>query len=151
MAETAVGVFNQMYAADLVSEALRGDGISADAIRLVSKSAGVVDSSSSTPSIDFGAALAQNLHSMGATEEESEAYVASVQRGGVLMFVTGTREQADHAASLMDAHGAGQIEEFAGSVPMLPGIQVGEIGANSISFKEDRSRARESGARVFTW
>lgn len=88
---------------------------------------------------------------MGATEGECESYVSSVQSGSTLLFVTGTAAEADQAASLMNAHDAIQIEEFAGAVPMLPGVHLGEIASGSISLKEDRARARSEGAKVFTW
>lgn len=152
MAETAVGLFQESNAVDRVMDGLRGEGISSGAIRVLSKPTGMaVDSATSTPSVDFGAALAKDLLSMGATEEECEAYVGSVQTGSALMFVTGTPAEASTAASLMNAHGAVQIEEFAGAAPMLPGIHVGEIVAGGISLKEDRIRAKTDGARVFTW
>jgi hypothetical protein len=89
---------------------------------------------------------------MGASEAECDAYVTSVQNGSVVMFVTGTAEQADKAASLMNQNGAVEIEEFAGAAPMLPSIRVGDVSASGgISLKEDRTRAKSEGARVFTW
>jgi hypothetical protein len=152
MAETAVGLFEQSQAAERVVEALTAQGIASSAIRVLSKPTGMaVTSVTSTPSVDFGAALAKDLRCMGATEEECEAYVTNVQSGCFLMFVTGTAPEAHSAASVMNAHGAIQIEEFAGAVPVLPGIHVGEIEASGISLKEDRARARTEGARVFTW
>jgi len=152
MAETAVGLFELEENADLVLNALRRNGFSSGAIRVLSMPVSLpVDSSTSTPGLDFAAALAKDLHSMGASDGECEFYVSRVQDGNVLVFVTGTTEEADQAASLMDAHGALQIEEFAGVAPMLPAVHMGEIGANAISIKEDRARANASGARVFTW
>jgi hypothetical protein len=152
MAETAVGLFEHESNADLVLDGLRRNGFSSEAIRVVTMPMGMaVDSPTSTPGIDFAAALAKDLRSMGASEGECEYFVSSVQSGSTLIFVTGTLDEADQAASLMDAHGAAQIEEFAGVAPALPPVHVGEIGANVISIKEDRVRANASGARVFTW
>ncbi len=149
MAETAVGLFEEAKYAEEVASVLRENGFSPSSIRVLSKPTGI--SVTSTPSVDFGAALAQDLRSMGATEGECESYVSSVQSGSTLLFVTGTAAEADQAASLMNAHDAIQIEEFAGAVPMLPGVHLGEIASGSISLKEDRARARSEGAKVFTW
>ena len=152
MAQTAVGLFEQSHDVDLVLNGLRAEGISSDAIRVLSKPSGMaVNSKTSTPTVDFCSALAKDLRSMGASEEECEVYVDNVQNGSKLMFVTGTAEEADRAVSLMNTYGAVEIEEFAGAVPLLPSIHAGEIAPSGISVKEDRVRAKSVGARVFTW
>lgn len=153
MAETAVGLFEREENADLVLNTLRRNGFASDAIRVLSRPvAASVSSPTSTPGIDFAAALAQDLRAMGATEGECDYYVSGVQGGNVLVFVTGTVDEADQAASLMNTHDAIQIEEFAGAAPMLPAIRVGEVSASGgISLKEDRTRAKSEGAKVFTW
>jgi len=153
MAQTAVGLFQQSHDVDLVLNGLRAEGISHDAIRVLSKPSGMaVNSKTSTPTVDFCSALAKDLRSMGASEVECEAYVENVQNGSKLMFVTGNAGEADRAVSLMNTYGAVEIEEFAGAVPLLPSIRVGEIGASGgISLQEDRTRAKTEGARVFTW
>jgi hypothetical protein len=153
MAQTAVGLFEHTHDVDLVLNGLRAEGIPSESVRVISNPSGMaVDSMTSTPSVDFRAALCKDLLSMGATEDECEAYVSSVKSGSLMMFVTGTGPEADKAAALMNENGAVQIEEFAGAVPMLPSIHVGEIAATGgISLKEDRTRAKSEGARVFTW
>jgi hypothetical protein len=153
MAETAVGLFEETASAERVASLLRTHGFSADAVRSISRPLGTtVTSPTSTPGLDFAAGLARDLRSMGATEEECEAYVSQVQEGGTLLFVTGTLDEANQAASLMNENGATEIEEFAGAMPALPAVHVGEVAATGgISLKEDRSRANTPGARVFTW
>jgi len=153
MAQTAVGLFERSHDVDLVLAGLRAEGISSDAIRVLSKPSGMaVDSATSTPSVDFCAALTKDLRSMGASEGECEAYVVSVQNGSILLFVSGDADEADKAVSLMNEGGAVEIEEFAGAAPMLPSIHVGDVAASGgISLKEDRTRAKSEGARVFTW
>lgn len=152
MAQTAVGLFEQSHDVDLVLNGLRAEGISSDAIRVLSKPSGMaVKGKLSTPTVDFCSALAKDLRSMGASEAECETYVDSVQNGDMLMFVTGTAYESDRAVSLMNTYGAVEIEEFAGAAPLLPTTRVGEVGANGISLKEDRTRAKSVGARVFTW
>ena len=152
MAQTAVGLFEQSHDVDLVLNGLRAEGISSDAIRVLSKPSGMgVNSKTSTPTVDFCSALAKDLRSMGASEAECETYVESLQNGNMMMFVTGTPDKADKAAELMDTYGGAEVEEFAGAVPMLPSMHAGEISASGISLKEDRTRAKSVGARVFTW
>jgi hypothetical protein len=152
MAQTAVGLFEHSHDVDLVLNGLRAEGIPSDAIRVLSKPSGMaVNGKLSTPTVDFCSALAKDLRSMGASEEECEVYVGSVQNGDMLMFVTGTAKDADKAVSMMNTYGAIEIEEFAGAAPMLPSIHAGGIGASGISLKEDRARAKSVGARVFSW
>jgi hypothetical protein len=152
MAQTAVGLFDQTHDIDLVLNALRAEGFPADNIRVLSKPSGMaVDSMTSTPTVDFCSALTKDLRSMGASEAECETYVSNVQNGCVLLFVAGTAADADKAASLMNDSGAVEIEEFAGAAPMLPSVRAGEAGAGGIALKEDRTRAKSEGARVFTW
>ena len=152
MAQTTVGLFEQSHDVDLVLNGLRAEGITSDAIRVLSKPSGMgVNSKTSTPAVDFYSALAKDLRSMGASEGECEAYVENVQNGSMMMFVTGTLDEADRAASLMNTYGAAEIEEFAGAAPLLPSMHAGEMGAGGISVREDRARAKNVGARVFTW
>jgi hypothetical protein len=153
MAETAVGLFEDSSTATAVVEALRANGLPENTIRTLSMPAGMaVDSSTSTPGVDFAAALARDLHAMGATDEECQAYVAGARRGNSLVFATGTRVQADTAISVMNAYDPIEIEELAGVASSLPGIHQGEVGAHeSISLKTDHARAQSEGARVFSW
>jgi hypothetical protein len=153
MAETAVGLVEDSGVAGAVAEALRVSGFPSDDIRVLAQPLGLeVTSPTSTPGVDFDAALAADLRSMGASEEEIDAYVEGIRGGGVLVFATGTSAQAETALSVMQAYDPIEIEEFAGSAPALPGIQVGQIGAHDISSKENRARVKSGeGARVFTW
>jgi hypothetical protein len=46
--------------------------------------------------------------------------VKAVRHGGVLVFATGSTEQVDGAAQIMNRHRAAQVEELSGSEPSLP-------------------------------
>jgi hypothetical protein len=155
MAETAVGLFEHPGTADAVVDALRANGIPSNGIRTVSKPAAMpVESATSTPSIDFAAALAQDLSSMGASERECKAYLSGVRRGNVLIFVTGSRPQAETAINVMNAYEPIEVEEFvtAGAAPVLAGVHGKEIEAHDgISLNSDQARAKTEGARVFSW
>lgn len=152
MAETAVGLFEHPGTADAVVDALRASGFPANGIRTLSKPAAMpVDSATSTPALDFAAALSQDLLAMGASEPECQAYLDGLRLGNVLVFATGSVAEAETAIAVMDAYDPIEIEEFAGSAPALPGIHFGNAGAHDISSKIDRSRAKSEGARVFSW
>ena len=90
MSETVVGLFESPIAANQLVAALNANGIASDGIRVLAKPASFpVNSATSTPEIDFGAALYRDLHSMGATDGECEAYLDGLTRGNVLVFATG--------------------------------------------------------------
>jgi hypothetical protein len=153
MAETAVGLFEDAGTADSVVDALRANGIPSNGIRILTKPIGSsVESATSTPSVDFAAALTQDLRSLGATESECDAYMAGVRRGNVLVFATGSSAQAETAISVMNAYEPIEIEEFATAAPALPGVHAGEAGGHEgIRLKTEESRAQSEGARVFYW
>ncbi len=152
MAATAVGLFADTSIADSVVDALRAHGIPDKNIRTLAQPAGLpVNSATSTPSVDFAAALAKDFRSMGATEPEIEGYLSGVRRGNVLIFVSGTLQQADAATAVMNQFTAIEIEEFAGVAPTLPSVHVGEVGLHDASSRISRERAKTDGARLFSW
>jgi len=153
MADTAVGLFAHSDDADEVVNALGMLGFPADAIRVVAQPRGAaVNSSTSTPQIDFAAALGRDLSSMGASEDEREAFLAGIRNGNVLVFATGSATLASSAVELMNNHAAVEVEEFAGAVPTATGSDMGAyVGGHDISSKAGRVRARTEGAKVFSW
>ena len=153
MAETALGLFEDINTANSVVEALRGNGIPASGIRIVSSQAtGLpVDSATSTPGTDLAVALGRDLRSMGASNYESEAYVKGIQNGNALVFATGTTEQARAAIEVMNDHFALDIEEFSGSVPELTPVVAGAVGGPNTTERIEKSRNRTEGAKVFSW
>jgi hypothetical protein len=152
MKTTAVGLFAQSETAEAVVNALRESGIASDEIRVLARPvASSVDSATSTPGLDFVAALAEDLRSMGANDSELEAYLDGVRNGNVLVFASGNAAQADSAAQVMNRFEPAEMHELAGAIPELPAAHVGEVGTNILSMKGDRARAQATGARVFTW
>jgi hypothetical protein len=168
MADTAVGLFENAGVAEAVVDSLRAHGFSSSGIRIVSASA-AVSSSSAAGDASFASKAAGELRSMGASEYESNAYVARLHRGNVLVYVTGTRQQADEAAGIMNEFSALELEEFAtagskvstlgashadmGTInpePLLPESQV-TIGEHETTYTSHTSRAKTEGARIFTW
>lgn len=152
MAETAVGLFQDRESADHVVELLCANGVPRDAIRTVCKHTALpVKSVQVTPSLDFAAALRQDLRAIGATEEECEAYLEGFRKGSVLIFVTGTRSTAENAVALMTRSGSVETEEFEGAAGALPGVHLSEASSHDMREKIARSRMKSEGARLFTW
>ena len=153
MADTAVGLFAHSEDAEAVVGALGIIGFPTESIRVVSQPTGAaVDSPTSTPQIDFAAALGRDLRSMGATDDDCEAFLFGIRNGNVLVFATGTAALAESAVELMNNHAAVEVEEFAGAVPTATGSDMGAyVGGHDISSKAGRVRARTEGAKVFSW
>jgi hypothetical protein len=153
MADTAVGLFAHSEDADEVVNALGLLGFPAESIRVVAQPIGAaVDSATSTPQIDFAAALGRDLRSMGASDGDCEAFLGGIRNGNVLVFATGTAALAESAVELMNNHAAVEVEEFAGATPTATGSDIGAyVGGHDISSKTSRIRARTEGAKVFSW
>jgi hypothetical protein len=151
MAETAVGLFQNAAIAEVVVHALGAHGVAKEGIRVLAEPAvAAVGNATSTPRIDFEAALARDLRAMGATEYECESYVDAVSRGNVLVFVTGSTELANDAADLMSEH-AIAVEEFAGVAPVLPSTSNEPVGNLNPRRQAGEERVRREGVRLFAW
>ncbi|HEX4322094.1 MAG TPA: hypothetical protein VHZ52_14375 [Acidobacteriaceae bacterium] len=159
MAETAIGLFEDIGTAEAVEDALRANGLPTHGIRVIRKPV-ASGGASSIPSPD--STLASELRSMGATQRECEAYVDGVQRGNVLVFATGSHAQSDTAIGVMNAYNPIELEEFAsaqtgihaGAMRTREGITLkGEEASvpEGITLKSEKERARSEGARVFSW
>jgi hypothetical protein len=152
MAETAVGLFEKSTS-DGVVAALRNSGFPNQGIRVVTPPMGAaVGGMMETPLTDFAAAVSRDFRAMGADDAECEAYVAGIRNGHVLIFATGTIQEATSATAVMNRYSAIEVREFAGAAPLLPGIKTESPSATkTISAKEDNIRAKTEGARIFSW
>jgi hypothetical protein len=113
----------------------------------------------SIPHTDFEVGLGRDLKAMGATEEEANVYVREVQRGGVLVFATGSGPEVDNAAAIMSRHGAITVEELVGREPGISraagaGLPLSH-DPNAMPLRDDtqtgRIRQSGEGVRVFVW
>jgi hypothetical protein len=153
MAKTAVGLFENPSSVDEVVRELKASGIPQKDVRVLREPREMAGSGvMSTPHTDFEVELTRELKTIGAAEADAEAYVRGVRRGGVMVFATGSGEQADAAAEIMNRHCAVEIEELCASVPHLPST-VGEDVAPSRdgSVQAGRVRSPGAGARLFVW
>ena len=148
MAKTAVGLFENPGSIDQVVRELKASGI-----RVLGEPRDMAGSGAmSTPHTDFEVELTRELKTIGAAEADAEAYVRGVRRGGVMVFATGSGEQADAAAEIMNRHCAVEIEELTASVPHLPSTVGDDVApGRDGSVQAGRVRSPGAGARLFVW
>jgi hypothetical protein len=152
MARTVVGLFENQGFANQVASELRETRLPLGEIRVVADPLDLsVSSLLSTPHTDFMAALCRDLREIGATDEEAEAYVQGLQKGGTLVLATGTVEQVDAAATIMNQHNAADVEKLAGLEPALPATHLGSGTTRRESILAGRIRQSGGGARIFVW
>jgi hypothetical protein len=104
------------------------------------------------PRIDFEVDLSRELARIGATIPETRAYVEGLRRGGALAFATGSNENVDAAANIMNRHGAVEVKEVAGSEPELSAVgHHSKTPKRNSSVMTGRVRQADGGACVFVW
>ena len=153
MSKTAVGLFENPGVADQVVHDLDASAFPRREIRTLGEprdmgGTGITD----TPHTNFEVGLDRELKTIGASEREANAYVQGVRRGGVLVFATGSNEQVDSAAEIMNRHGAVEVEELIGREPNTGSMIDENMPAiHDISPPTGRIRQSGGGARMFVW
>ena len=104
----------------------------------------------SIPHTDFEVGLTRDLTAFGAGEADAEAYVQGVRHGGVMVFATGSGEQADAAAGIMNRHHAVEIEELIGSEPNLPRTDVEKVALVPIGLSKPEDTARAAAVLAYS-
>jgi hypothetical protein len=153
MAQTAVGLFENPKSVDAVVRDLKAGGFLQSNVRVLSEPADMAGSGlMSTPHTDFEVGLIQELKTIGAAKADAEAYVRGVRRGGVMVFVTGSGNQTNTAAEIMNRHHAVEIEKLNASELHLPGTEGKDTAPDrNNSIQTGRTRSTGDGARLFVW
>jgi hypothetical protein len=153
MTHTAVGLFNNSGFAEEVVNDLKAIGIAADDVRVLAEPRYMhVNGVLGTPEIDFCTELTCDLRAMGATEDEVQTYVRGIRDGGVLVFATGSLEQVEKSAEVMNRHQGTKVEELTGAEAVLHAVaHESAIPAHGYSVQTGRVRHSGGGARVFVW
>lgn len=153
MPKTAVGLFEDRSCADEVVREIEATGFPRYEVRTLGEpldlsASGVM----SIPRIDFEVELYRELCKMGASKTATEAYVDGLRRGGVLVFATGSKDEVDNAADIMNRHGAVEVEEEQAPQPHLhtpsPESLLPESGDQ---VQSGRLRHSGGGACFFVW
>jgi hypothetical protein len=106
----------------------------------------------SFPRLDFEVDLIRELTRIGATKAEAQNYAKGLQRGGALVFATGSNEKVNDAAEMMNRRGAIEVEELIGREPNTGNVIGQSVSpANDGSSQAGRTRQAGSGARLFAW
>lgn len=152
MTRTAVGLFQDQALANQVSAVLKAAGLPPAEVHVLTDPLDLpVTGSLSTPHTDFMASLCRDLREMGATNDEANTYVKGVEKGGALVMATGTAEQVNMAASVMNQHRAADVEQLAGLEPALPATHLGSVTKRPETVSAGRIRQSGGGARIFVW
>jgi hypothetical protein len=153
MARTTVGLFENKALANQVARELEAIGFPPDEVRVFVNPLDLpVTGALSTPHTEFMASLCRDLREIGAKEEEADAYILGVQKGGALVFASGSSEKVDAAAKIMNRNNAADVEELAGMEPALPAtVRAGFQSTRPETMMAGRIRQSGSGARIFVW
>jgi len=134
MPKTVVGLFENPDCVDDVVRDIEALGFPRNQVRTLEEpKAFDVTGVMSFPRLDFEVDLIRSLERIGASESDAKAYLAGLQRGGALVFATGSDENVAAAGDAMNRHGATEVEKTAGSTPQLP-----------ISFRANMTPMRDS-------
>jgi len=153
MSKTAVGLFERPGVAEQVVHDLDASAFPRSEIRVLGEPRDMTgDGVASTPRTDFEVGLNRELTAIGASDREAKAYVQGVRRGGVLVFATGSIEEVDNAARIMNRHDAIELEELVGSRPEI----VSPVGQSMTPIFEGSPQTGRisqpgGGARMFVW
>ena len=156
MSKTAVGLFENPGGAEQVVRDLEASAFPRNEIRILREPLDMaVAGVASIPHTDFEVSLGRDI---GASEGEANAYVQGVKRGGVLVFATGSSEEVDNAAGIMNRHGATKVEELIGRESGIGRAAGGSLplsrDANTPPVESSQTgRIRQSGdgVRMFVW
>ena len=153
MWKTAVGLFEHPDAVDQIVHDLDASAFPRDKIRIIGEPREMEgDGVTSTPRIDFEVGLNRELTAIGASDREADAYVQGVRRGGVLVLATGSNEQVDDAATIMNRHDAVELAELTGIRPETLSLP-GDDTTPPLDGSPQTGRIRQpgGGARMFVW
>jgi hypothetical protein len=153
MSKTAVGLFEHPGVADQVVHDLDARAFPRNEIRILGEPREMSgDGVTSIPRTDFEVGLDRELKAIGASDREARAYVQGVWRGGVLVFASGSNEQVNDAAEIMNRHNAIEVEELIGNEPKTGSTMTGNMTPMlDGSPQTGRISQPGGGARMFVW
>jgi hypothetical protein len=121
MPKTVVGLFENPERVDDVVRDIEAIGFPRNEVRTLEEPRTFdVTGVMSFPRLDFEVDLIRSLERIGASESDAKAYLAGLQRGGALVFATGSDEKVTAAAAVMNRSGAVKVEQDNGPEPQLP-------------------------------
>jgi len=153
MPKTVVGLFENRSMADGAARDIEALGFPRHEVRTVTEPATFeVTGVMSFPRLDFETNLVRGLTRIGATQAQAEVYKKGLQRGGALVFATGTEAEVEVAADIMNREGAVRVAEGSGPEPYVPAAASATM-TPMVDSAVQAGRIRESGggAQFFVW
>jgi hypothetical protein len=152
MPKTVVGLFENPALVDVAVREIEALGFPRQEVRTLQEPANfAVTGVMSFPRLDFEADMSRELTRIGATVPEANAYVEGLRRGGALVFATGSDEQIESAARVMNSYGSVEIGELSGSEPHMPVVAQRHTPRQDSPVLAGRVRESGGGACVFVW
>jgi hypothetical protein len=152
MPKTVVGLFESPELVDNAVREIEAIGFPGQEVRTLREPANfAVTGVMSFLRLDFEADLSRELTRIGATVPEANAYVEGLRRGGAVVFATGSDEQIELAARVMNSYGAREIEEVNGPEPHMPLAPQRHTPRHESPVLAGRLRHSGGGACVFVW
>ena len=153
MPKTSVGLFENPDVVDDVVREIEALGFPRNEIHTVNEPANFeVSGVMSFRRCEFESDLIRELTRIGTTKAEAQHYIEGLQRGGALVFATGSDERVDAAAYAMNRRGAVEIEETSGPEPQSPGVvRESTTSMHDESVTSRRTSQSGGGAGLFTW
>jgi hypothetical protein len=151
--KTAVALFENSVLADQVLHDLLASGFHGNDVRILGGPREMaVGGVRSIPHTDFEAGLNRDLTAFGVAQADAEVYVRAVRYGRLMVFVTGSDEDAGAAAEIMNRHHAVEVGELICSELNLPRTDVdGMAPGPDRSFQAATYHSRSRGARLYVW
>lgn len=156
MPKTVVGLFQNTARMDDTVREIEALGFPQNEVRTLGEprtfgATGVM----SFPEVEFEVDLERALSRIGATQAESEVYLEGLRHGGGLVLATGTDENVDAAARVMNEHGAIEVEETSGLEPELPHVihhaSMTPVHESSVQTGRILQTGGGGGPRFFVW
>jgi hypothetical protein len=153
MPKTVVGLFEDAGVVDGVIRDIEALGFPRQEVRsLAEPKSFEVSGVMSFPRLDFEVDLTRGLTRIGASTAQAHAFVKGLQRGGALVFATGSDERVAEAAGIMNRDGAVEIETGRGPEPRMPGLdRVNDTPMRDASVLAGRIREPGGAACFFVW
>jgi hypothetical protein len=153
MPRTAVASFETPALAEHVVRDLEAIGFPRNELRAVTEPTTFeVTGIMSFGRLEFETDLARELSRIGATKDESQMYLEGLRHGRALVFATGSQEQVESAAEIMNRHGAAEIAEMKGAQPRLPHVSESNMTPLGASTSQAGRISEPSGtAHFFVW
>jgi hypothetical protein len=153
MPKTVVGLFENPALLDEAVRAIEALGIPRKEVRTLQEPVAFdVTGVMSFPRLDFETDLNRELARIGATGPEALAYVEGLRHGGALALATGSDENIDDAARVMNLYGAVEIDRLDGEEPRMPvAPHLRSPAAHDSPVLAGRTRQPGGGACLFVW